>query len=122
MPRKPIKKKRESNSPRYLTEARLIFFNYGMDMIDGFVSGFENDEEAARACWQANRDRVMERNREGKNFGRRPWAFWKFEKGMEEPPEDQSAWLLKNGEAWPEELPILLRWKEDDRKMARENI
>jgi hypothetical protein len=66
----------------------------GCELFPGWP-GF-GDEEHKRAAWEANRDRLMAENA---HPGRRPWAYWAYDCGLEETPDGLARPALIQSEA-----------------------
>ena len=80
----------------------------GVDL-DGTACPLENNEALARALWQCHKGELLADRR---HPGRRPWAFWRFDIGIEA-PRDEAAFLLEHG--------LLAEW-EREALQAREAI
>lgn len=60
----------------------------------GFGEGKNFDRAAAEEAWEVLRSEIMLEHL--KLYpGRRPWAFWQFEMGCEEPPEEEQPRILR---------------------------
>jgi len=73
-----------------LTEARHHYMWWGMQIYDHDIPAWLDDSEIEQ-CWQQHKDRIMaEWMSKQNNAGKRPWAFWIYEKGKNKMPSTSS--------------------------------
>lgn len=88
--------------PEGLTEDRLEFLIHGDNIIAPEHPPFR-DEDDARSCWHEYREEILggccdsEPGRHHFLPGCRPWAYWRFDCGIQ-PPKRQAAALGELGE------------------------
>ena len=104
---------RSSADPSALTEARMIFFQFDMDMYDNIVAGFRSSVDE-RQCYEQHEQEIIE-NCIQHTPCRRPRMWWKGHGGDRpiDPLNDfynklaEAEALYAMGEIRPEELPAL---------------
>jgi hypothetical protein len=77
-------------------------------------------DEELRAAWAADRDEIMRSYLAGDRLtaraGRRPWPFWRFDLGEDQPEgDDEPIRLAELGLLSSEELAVLKRWADEAR-------
>lgn len=79
----------------------------------GRVSAFGSEEERRKA-WEYWRPRLLAEYETRMDMpGFRPWAWWIYDSGLGDMPNDQVAALRELGELQPWEEETLARWEAD---------
>jgi hypothetical protein len=121
----PRKRKIEKVRLDVLSLPQLTHLEFGgyLIAVSNAAAGFEDDEHR-RAAWEHHRDRIMlgtnHRDRLEPWVGRRPAAYWSYDRAM--PPEAESeshaVWLLPDTSA-EERAAIEEMWLEELRHEVR---
>ena len=127
MPRKPRKLKRKYQKTGLTTEMTEIHNNgYSFkSLLDGYKGSPFIDKKHQEDNWRQHRDFILSHYRDriptddDENTypsGTRPHAFWIFDRRMEQPPENQLAYLRKYDLLFPGELFQVRVNEETNRK------
>jgi hypothetical protein len=100
---------------------------WGMQILDHDIPAWADDSEI-ELCWKQHKDRIMaEWTSKQNNAGKRPWAFWIYDKGMNKMPST-SSWehpiqlevLIEMGELQEWEKQKLAEWSHTSTSAATE--
>jgi hypothetical protein len=99
-PRRPIRKRDDVLTGPLSDDARW-FLNAGF-CLDGCPCGLEQDLDRARRLWERHRAEILEGFSRPGCAGRRPWALYHFEHGLQYIPRPEVDFLRERGllEPW----------------------